>query len=71
MVLYSAQYRRLYLPAATSFRYPGARRLLAEAGFSSTKPFPPFSLLYNTSETHHTIAQAIQEMWKKYLGISR
>jgi oligopeptide transport system substrate-binding protein len=46
-----------------------ARRLLAEAGFSASKPFPPFSLLYNTAETHHTIAQAIQEMWKKYLGI--
>jgi oligopeptide transport system substrate-binding protein len=46
-----------------------ARRLLAEAGFSASKPFPPFSLLYNTDETHHTIAQAIQEMWKKYLGI--
>jgi oligopeptide transport system substrate-binding protein len=46
-----------------------ARRLLADAGFSASKPFPPFSLLYNTAETHHTIAQAIQEMWKKYLGI--
>ena len=57
-------------PPQLRFDTAGARRLLAEAGFSSTKPFPPFSLLYNTFETHHTIAQAIQEMWKKYLGIS-
>ena len=46
-----------------------ARRLIGEAGFSALRPFPPFSLLYNTAETHHTIAQAIQEMWKKYLNI--
>lgn len=47
-----------------------ARRLLAQSGFSEFRPFPHFSLLYNTSETHHTIAQAIQEMWKKHLGIN-
>ena len=27
------------------------------------------TLLYNTSESHHLIAQAVQQMWKKYLGI--
>jgi oligopeptide transport system substrate-binding protein len=43
--------------------------LLAEAGFSPSRPFPAFSLLYNTSETHHILAQAIQEMWQKYLNI--
>ena len=47
-----------------------ARRLLTEAGYGpGGKPFPPFSLLYNTSESHHTLAQAVQEMWKKYLHI--
>jgi oligopeptide transport system substrate-binding protein len=56
-------------PPQLRFDTTEARRLLAEAGFSATKPFPPFSLLYNTSETHHTIAQAIQEMWKKYLNV--
>jgi len=37
--------------------------------FSATKSFPRSAWLYNTSETHHTIAQAIQEMWKKYLNV--
>lgn len=46
-----------------------ARKLLAEAGFSDPSKFPSVSLLYNTSESHQTIAQAIQQMWKKYLGI--
>jgi oligopeptide transport system substrate-binding protein len=46
-----------------------AKRLLAEAGYGPGNPLPLISLLYNTSETHHMTAQAIQQMWKKYLGI--
>ncbi|MDP4609594.1 MAG: peptide ABC transporter substrate-binding protein [Opitutales bacterium] len=47
-----------------------ARQLLAEAGFPDGKGFPAFELLYNTSESHRTIAVAIQQMWKKELGIN-
>jgi len=46
-----------------------ARQLLAEAGFPEGKDFPTFELLYNTSESHRTIAVAIQQMWKTELGI--
>ena len=46
-----------------------ARALLAEAGFPNGQDFPTFELLYNTSESHKTIAEAIQQMWKKELGI--
>ena len=46
-----------------------ARSLLAEAGFPEGKGFPEIELLYNTSESHKTIAEAIQQMWKKELGI--
>ncbi len=46
-----------------------ARKLLAEAGFPGGAGFPEFELLFNTSEAHHTIAIAIQQMWKKELGI--
>ncbi len=46
-----------------------ARKLLAEAGYPGGKGFPTFELLYNTSESHRTIAVAIQQMWKKELGI--
>jgi oligopeptide transport system substrate-binding protein len=46
-----------------------ARRLLADAGFPGGKGFPKLSLLYNTSDAHSRIAQAIQQMWKERLGI--
>ncbi|KYZ78203.1 ABC transporter substrate-binding protein [Anaerosporomusa subterranea] len=46
-----------------------AKRLLAEAGFPDGKGLPPITLLYNTSETHKMMAEAIQEMWKKNLGV--
>ena len=46
-----------------------ARRLLAEAGFPGGKNFPAIELLYNTAEAHRIIAEAIQQMWSKNLGI--
>lgn len=45
-----------------------ARRLLAEAGYPDGKGLPPVELLYNTSENHKLIAEAIQQMWKVNLG---
>ncbi|MAV39852.1 MAG: peptide ABC transporter substrate-binding protein [Puniceicoccaceae bacterium] len=46
-----------------------ARALLTEAGFPNGEGFPEIELLYNTSESHKTVAEAIQQMWKKELGI--
>lgn len=46
-----------------------ARRLLAEAGYSGGKKFPPFSIAYNTDPTHRLIAQFVQAQWKKHLGL--
>ena len=46
-----------------------ARRLLAEAGFPGGKGFPSFDILINTLESHRTIAEAIQAMWKEHLKI--
>lgn len=46
-----------------------ARTLLAEAGYPGGAGFPALELLFNTSEAHHTIAVAIQQMWKRELGI--
>jgi oligopeptide transport system substrate-binding protein len=46
-----------------------ARRLLAEAGYPDGKGCPPIELLYNTSENHRAIAEAIQAMWRKNLGV--
>lgn len=46
-----------------------AKRLMAEAGFPNGKGFPVYEIFYNTSEMHATVAQAVQDMWKKHLGI--
>jgi oligopeptide transport system substrate-binding protein len=46
-----------------------AKRLLAEAGFPGGKGFPKVNILYNTSENHRAIAEAIQQMWRTRLGV--
>lgn len=46
-----------------------ARALLAEAGFPGGKGLPPLEILFNTSGNHRLIAEAIQEMWRRELGI--
>lgn len=46
-----------------------ARRLLAEAGYPDGKKFPVSELLFNTSENHRLVAEAIQQMWRKNLGV--
>jgi len=46
-----------------------ARKYLAEAGYPNGKDFPKVTLMFNTSEAHRNIAQAIQQMWKDVLGV--
>ncbi|MEX0329788.1 MAG: peptide ABC transporter substrate-binding protein [Puniceicoccaceae bacterium] len=45
------------------------RQLLAEAGYPGGVGFPEVELLYNTSDNHRKIAEAIQTMWRSELGI--
>ncbi|MDY0288224.1 MAG: peptide ABC transporter substrate-binding protein [Sphaerochaeta sp.] len=47
-----------------------AQKLMAEAGFAGGKGFPVYEIFYNTNDMHATIAQAVQDMWKKNLGIN-
>ena len=47
-----------------------AKQLLADAGFPNGENFPTLTILYNTSEGHKAIAEAIQEMWKQNLNIN-
>jgi oligopeptide transport system substrate-binding protein len=46
-----------------------ARKLLGEAGYPGGEGFPGVEFLYNTSEGHRSIAEALQQMWKRELGI--
>ncbi|OHE81174.1 MAG: peptide ABC transporter substrate-binding protein [Verrucomicrobia bacterium RIFCSPLOWO2_12_FULL_64_8] len=46
-----------------------ARRLLAEAGYPDGRGCPPIEFLYNSSENHRAIAEAIQQMWRRNLGV--
>ena len=56
-------------PELVATDIPAARKLLAEAGFPGGAGFPSLEILYNTTETHRKIAEAIQQMWLKNLGI--
>lgn len=46
-----------------------AKRLLAEAGYPEGKGFPEIVLGYNTNVDHRSVAEALQQMWAKHLGI--
>ncbi|MEO5989270.1 MAG: peptide ABC transporter substrate-binding protein [Candidatus Eisenbacteria bacterium] len=46
-----------------------AREELAKAGYPGGKGFPKLNILFNTSEDHRRIAETIQAMWKRDLGI--
>jgi oligopeptide transport system substrate-binding protein len=48
---------------------PGAQELLAAAGYPGGKGLPPLQILINTSDNHRVLAEAIQEMWRKSLGV--
>ncbi len=45
-----------------------AKALLAEAGYPDGQGLPVFELLYNTSENHRRIAEALQQQWRA-LGV--
>jgi oligopeptide transport system substrate-binding protein len=47
-----------------------ARALLAAAGYPGGRGLPPVTLLYNTGESNKLVAEAVQEMWKRSLGVS-
>ena len=46
-----------------------ARRLLREAGYPEGKGFPRVVLGYNTEEDHKMVAEAVQGMWQRNLGV--
>lgn len=51
-------------------RVKRAKKLMAEAGYEDPEKFPEVTVLYNTSKLHEKVAVAIQDMWKRHLGIN-
>tara|TARA_B100000927_G_scaffold45100_7_gene32554 strand:- start:983 stop:2545 length:1563 start_codon:yes stop_codon:yes gene_type:complete len=58
-------------PHVIAFDPERARHYLKEAGYENGSDVPEFTVIINTSEAHKSIAVAIQDMWKKHLGIKR
>ncbi len=57
-------------PAGNPYDPEAARARLASAGYGpGGRAFPSFELIYNTNEGHRQVAEAIQQMWKKELGL--
>lgn len=50
-------------------RLKEAKELLSKAGYPGGKGLPPLEILYNTSENHKKVAEAIQQMLKENLGL--
>ncbi len=47
-----------------------ARKLLAEAGYPNGEGFPVVEYLYNTSDAHKAVGEALQDMWQTVLGVT-
>ena len=46
-----------------------AKQLLADAGYPDGKGFPTVTYLYNTSDNHKKIGEALQQQWQTALGV--
>ena len=62
LVGYTPPTRKAYDPVV-------ARQLLAEAGFPGGVGLPAIELTYNNSEILRLVGEAIQQMWRRELGI--
>ena len=46
-----------------------AKKLMADAGYPDGKGFPTVTYLYNTSDNHKKIGEALQQQWQTALGV--
>lgn len=57
-------------PSGVPDDFEAARRLLAEAGYPGGKGLPPFEVQIKSDDIHRAVLEAIQEMWKRELGLT-
>ncbi len=57
-------------PARVTFAAAQAKARLAEAGFPGGRGFPPLELMIDAREHHVIVAEAVQQMWQRHLGIA-
>ncbi len=56
-------------PAGIPYDPAAARKLLADAGHAGGQGLPPLEILYNNSEILRLVAEAVQQMWRRELGL--
>lgn len=56
-------------PTRKAYDLAAAKQLLAESGHAGGKGLPPLEILYNNSEILRLVAEAIQQMWSRELGL--
>lgn len=57
-------------PSVARYDPVEAKRLLAETPYGHGQPMPTIQLLFNTSENLRVIAEALQGMWQRELGLN-
>ncbi len=62
--------KNYYDPEAYDKNVVEAKKLMEEAGYKDGQGFPQVEFMYNTEGGHKAIAEAVQEMWKKDLGVT-
>ncbi|MBC7251459.1 MAG: protein kinase, partial [Anaerolineae bacterium] len=59
----------LYGEVGCPYRPDLARELLAQAGHPNGEGLPPITYVYNQTEIHAAIAEAVAQMWRDELGV--
>jgi oligopeptide transport system substrate-binding protein len=67
--LVSPQLKGYTPPTRVAYDLGAARKLLADAGHPAGAGLPPIDILYNNSEILRLVAEAIQQMWRRDLGV--